>query len=149
SDAPYTVFEAEDGKTGLSRISEVQPIYVLLDYSLPGDNGIQVLKRIRAEQPHLPVIMLTGQGNEAIAVEAMKEGAQDYLVKSTITPEILHRTVSTAVDRVAMKRSLKEQQDHIQQQADELKYINDELETFTYIASHDMRSPLVSLKGFS
>lgn len=48
-----------------------------------------------------------------------------------------------------MKHSLKEQQDQLQQQAEELKYTNEELETFAYIASHDMRSPLVSLKGFS
>jgi len=140
--ATYRYIEAADGLKGVEMVSQHRPDCMLLDYSLPGHNGLEILKRLRPADQFLPVIMLTGQGNEAIAVQAMKEGAQDYLVKSAITPELLHRTVSSAVDHMVLKHSL-------QEQADELKYINGELETFTYIASHDMRSPLVSLKGFS
>ena len=76
--------EAGSGERGLQAIEEHAPDCVLLDYSLPGHNGIEVLRRIRAKHAHLPVIMLTGQGNEAVAVMSMKEGAQDYIAKSAI-----------------------------------------------------------------
>ena len=147
--AVYRYAEAADGLKGVEMAAQKRPDCVLLDYSLPGYNGVEILKRLRAADAFLPIIMLTGQGNETIAVQAMKEGAQDYLVKSTILPDLLHRTITSAIDHVSMERTLKEHQDEIKRQAEELKYINEELETFTYIASHDMRSPLVSLKGFS
>ncbi|MDX2028874.1 MAG: response regulator [Alphaproteobacteria bacterium] len=145
----YRYAEAADGLKGVEMIRTLNPDCVLLDYSLPGYNGLEILKRLRASYAFVPVIMLTGQGNETIAVQAMKEGAQDYLVKAVMTPELLHRTITSAIEHVSMESALKEHQDEIQRQAEELKYINEELETFTYIASHDMRSPLVSLKGFS
>ncbi len=145
----YRYLEAEEGAKGLETIQNQRPDCVLLDYSLPGTNGIGILRQIRELDPFLPVIMFTGQGNEAIAVQAIKDGAQDYLVKSDITPDFLHRTIAAAIDHADMERSLREHQTHIRRQAEELKFINEELETFTYIASHDMRSPLVSLKGFS
>ena len=69
--------EEASGERGLDAIAKTEPRCVLLDYSLPGRNGIEVLKRIRSKHPHLPVILLTGQGNEAVAVQSMKEGAQD------------------------------------------------------------------------
>jgi signal transduction histidine kinase len=145
----YRYIEAGEGAKALELIAGRHPDCVLLDYSLPGANGINVLKQIRELEAFLPVIMFTGQGNEAVAVQAIKEGAQDYLVKSDVTPDLLNRTIASAIDHVDMERSLKEHQGHIRRQAEELKFINEELETFTYIASHDMRSPLVSLKGFS
>ena len=72
-------------------MAESLPAGVLLDYSLPGRNGVEVLKRLRAKHPFVPVVMLTGQGNEAVAVIAMQEGAQNYISKATITPEALQR----------------------------------------------------------
>lgn len=147
--ATYRYVEAGEGAKGIDMIASQHPDCVLLDYSLPGVNGLGVLKQIREMDKFLPVIMFTGQGNEAIAVQAIKEGAQDYLVKSAISPELLHRTITAAIDHADMERSLKEHQNQIRRQAEDLKYINEELETYTYIASHDLRSPLVSLKGFS
>jgi len=58
---------------------------VLLDYRLGADSGLEVLTRLRAEGYDHPVIMLTGQGDEQIAVEAMKGGAQDYIAKDYVT----------------------------------------------------------------
>src|SRR5690242_21066396 len=83
----YEISEAEDGETGLSRLNELSPDCVLLDYSLPGRNGVEVLKRLRATHPFVPVVMLTGQGSETVAVTAMQVGAQNYISKATITPE--------------------------------------------------------------
>jgi len=60
---------------------------------LPGRNGVDVLKSIHSDRPFIPVVMLTGQGNETVAVTAMREGAQNYISKTTITHDTLHRAV--------------------------------------------------------
>lgn len=81
----YAVTEARDGAEGLKQLAGAEYDCVLLDYSLPGANGLDVLRAIRAEDPHLAVIMLTGQGDINVAVQSLKESANDYLTKS---PEI-------------------------------------------------------------
>src|SRR5580692_12706844 len=96
-DAVYDIVEAGSGEQGLARLAEALPACVLLDYSLPGRNGVEVLKRLRAEHPFVPVVMLTGQGNETVAVTAMQEGAQNYISKATITPETLAHTIQIAI----------------------------------------------------
>jgi two-component system, sensor histidine kinase and response regulator len=68
-----------------------------LDYRLPDGNGLDLVQRIRAEAIACPLIMLTGQGDEQVAVQLMKAGATDYLVKSQISPERLAQTLFSAI----------------------------------------------------
>ncbi|MDA0205481.1 MAG: response regulator [Acidobacteria bacterium] len=103
---------------------------VLLDYRLGADSGLEVLGRIRAEGHDHPVIMLTGQGDEQTAVGAMKGGAQDYLVKDGVTSAVLARSISNAVQKVRLERSLREKQN--------------ELEGFVSVVEHDLRNPVCS-----
>jgi len=126
--------EAGNGESGLEAIEKHTPGCILLDYSLPGRNGIEVLKRIRAKHPYLPVIMLTGQGNEAIAVESMKEGAQDYIVKSAITPEALQRVVRVAIEHSGLQKRIDEQRAS--------------LEIFTHALAHDLKEPVRTIRSF-
>jgi signal transduction histidine kinase len=149
SNPVYRYAVAEDGKKGLALLGERRPDCVLLDYSLPGHNGLDVLKSIRERDAFVPVIMLTGQGNESIAVQAIQEGAQNYLSKAALAADTLDRAIVSAIDHARMEKALSDQRHRIEDQSTELQAINEELETFTYIASHDLRSPLVSLKGFS
>ena len=77
----FAVRHAPTLRRGIESIAQ-QPIdCVLLDYHLPDGNGLDGLRLIRRDRPQLPVIMLTGAGSEMVAVEAMKLGAADYVVK--------------------------------------------------------------------
>jgi PAS domain S-box-containing protein len=110
-DYSYTVLEASLGQDGLELWQQQQPDIILLDYRLPDLDGLEFLAQMQSslQQPYLPVIMVTGQGNEAIAVQAMKAGAQDYLVKEQITPEGLHLAVSRAIETMQLRTQLQQQ----------------------------------------
>jgi signal transduction histidine kinase/DNA-binding NarL/FixJ family response regulator len=105
----FDIVGVANGDDGLERMVDTKPDCVLLDYSLPGRNGIEVLKRLRAQHPFLPVAMLTGQGNETVAVAAMQEGAQNYISKSSITPETLQRAVCVSIEHCAMQKRIFQQ----------------------------------------
>src|ERR1700733_2037374 len=103
--APKWVDSAEKAVEEISRIDYT---LVLLDYKLPGADGLTVLTHIRslpaARQP--AVIMLTGMGNEAIAVEAMKCGAKDYLPKDSQDMAQLMRAITSAVERKRLEEQV-------------------------------------------
>ncbi len=90
---------------------------ILLDYRLPGQDGLDVLTRLRAEGVTTPIIMLTGEGNEMVAVEAMKRGAVDYIPKSLVAAETLFRSVRQAIERAGLQRELAETQKQLEHQA--------------------------------
>jgi PAS domain S-box-containing protein len=113
ADDSYDYLEAADGLSGIAMIERHKPHCVLLDYSLPGLNGLAALQRIHEVDAFLPVIMLTGQGSEAIAVQAMREGAQNYLVKTALTPSLLHRAILSAIEHAALERKIGEQRRQI------------------------------------
>ncbi len=81
----------------LERLDEIDPDLVIADYLLPGMNGIEFLKSLNREKRDIPVIMITGQGDENLAIQAMKLGAWDYLVKSgdffTLIPSVIGKVV--------------------------------------------------------
>jgi DNA-binding NtrC family response regulator len=84
----YVPVPAETGTEGLARV-EARTASVLLDLRLPDMDGMEVLRRIQAEDPRLPVIVVTGHGSERRAVEAVKEGAFNYIPKPIEAEELL------------------------------------------------------------
>lgn len=111
----YIFAEADDGNSGIQIASSQKCDCVLLDYSLPGMNGIAVLKALRSVFPYLPVIVFTGQGNEEVAVQAIKEGAFDYLNKSACNSERLYHTIQSAIHQSALMRGLAEKDAQIEE----------------------------------
>ncbi|NTU79661.1 MAG: PAS domain-containing protein [Chloroflexales bacterium] len=97
------ITEADRGDRALAACRESLPDCVLLDYRLPDMDGLAVLAAIRA-QSDVSVVLLTGVGSEALAVDALKRGAQDYLVKGTLTPERLSLTIQHAIATVRLTR---------------------------------------------
>ena len=78
---PFEVTVAGSARDGLEHLATHQVDCVLLDYRLPDADGLECLRKIRQRDPDLPVVVITGAGSEEVAVEAMKLGASDYLVK--------------------------------------------------------------------
>jgi two-component system nitrogen regulation response regulator NtrX len=85
----YTVLEATDGQEGLTRVSNEWPDAVLLDIKMAGLDGIEVLRRIKETDPEIPVVMISGHGTVATAVETTKLGAFDFLEKPLDRDKIL------------------------------------------------------------
>lgn len=75
------------------------PDCVLLDLNLPDANGIDALERVRARAPDIPIVVLTGFNDEHFGMSAVASGAQDYLVKGRVEPEMLRRAVLYAIER--------------------------------------------------
>ena len=85
---------------------------VLLDYSLPGENGLEFLRSVRTRTHEIPpVIMLTGQGDEEIAKEAIRAGAYDYFPKGAISPEALGRAILDALQKARSSAEERHRQD--------------------------------------
>jgi CheY-like chemotaxis protein len=130
--AGYAVSETANGEDGLAQIDKESFACVLLDYSLPGRNGVEILKRIRAKHPFIPVVMLTGLGNEKVAVAAMQEGAQNYIAKSTIDPETLAHVIQVAIQHCRMQNRIAEQRGS--------------LEVFARALAHDLKEPVRTIR---
>jgi len=102
-DAGFTVHTAGDGKTGLARFGELQPDLVVLDLLMPGLDGLELCRRIRATHT-TPVIMLTSRSEEMDRVLGLELGADDYVTKPFSTRELIAR-IRAALRRVALDRA--------------------------------------------
>lgn len=118
----------------MAKLAEDDFDCVILDYQLGGVSGLDFLQAVREAGDDVPVIALTGVGSEAVAVAAMKSGAQDYLVKDQLSPETLRRSIQAAVETVKLQRTILEQ--------------HEELQAFVDSASHDLLAPLRQIRQF-
>jgi len=129
------VLTANNGAEGLRMIEQSPPDLVFLDLKMPGLSGLEVLARIRARHPLLVVIVITGYATVSSAVEAMKQGAFDFLPKP-FTPEEL---------RLITQRGLAHHR--LQQQAAALRREKEMLrENFAAIVSHELKAPLGAIQ---
>lgn len=92
---------------GLERLGGKDIDLVLLDLSLPDSEGFETFVRTHKQAPDVPIVVLTGYDDEDLALEALRRGAQDYLVKTEIDPKVLTRVIRYAVERKKIERQLK------------------------------------------
>ena len=130
-DSDYELATARDGTQGVRRVQEFQPDLVFVDLKMPGMSGLEVLEQIHAIDPTIVTIVITGYATVSSAVEAMKQGAYDFLPKP-FTPDefrlITHRGLEKrqlVLDTIALRR--------------EKEMLR---ENFAAIVSHELKSPL-------
>ena len=102
TDGGYAVERASGGREALARFESLQPDLVLLDYQMPDLNGVDVLRELRARGYDVPVVMITAHGTVERAVQAMKEGAYDFISKP-FEPDHLALVVQKALERQRLK----------------------------------------------
>jgi DNA-binding NtrC family response regulator len=95
----YEVLEAPDGDTAITLIDKLDIDLVLLDLVLPGSDGITVLQHIRERSPQTLVILMTGYASVETAVDAIRLGAQDYLLKPLLFEDVLRKIQRLLVHR--------------------------------------------------
>ena len=87
----YETFQASDGTSGLAAAVQAEYDILLLDLVLPGKDGLEILREVRAVRPTTPVIILTARGEEADRIQGLRLGADDYVVKPFSVKELLAR----------------------------------------------------------
>ncbi|MHC0062123.1 PAS domain S-box protein [Nostoc sp. UIC 10890] len=112
----YRILELETATQALKWCQQEIPDIILLDFVLPDGDGLKFIQQFWESHSHTQtaVIMLTAQGDEAIAVRAMKSGVQDYLVKDKLTAEVLQGAIHHAVERMHLTRQLEQSREQQQ-----------------------------------
>ncbi|QSQ20257.1 hybrid sensor histidine kinase/response regulator [Pyxidicoccus parkwayensis] len=144
SDATWVLESVSSAEEALGRIATGHPDVLLVDYHLPGMTGLGLLRELHERHPGTApaVVMLTGSGSERVAVDSMKAGAQDYLVKDAYSADRLRRSLRGAVDTVRMTRELEARRvraERAERAAQEALAVRDELFA---LATHDLKGPL-------
>ena len=114
SDANMASFQVEVAKKlsdGLEALSARRFDVILLDLSLPDSSGLNTLVKVHSQAQKVAIIVLTGLSDEALAVEAVRKGAQDYLVKGQIDENLLSRAILYAIERKQVEEALKESEE--------------------------------------
>ena len=132
-DLGYQTLTAENGRIGLDLFDREQPHLVLVDLRMPEMDGLEVLSRISKDSPETPLIVASGTGVVRDAIEALHQGAWDYLLKPIDDLSVLSHAVSNALEKAWLQQENRRYQDNLErlvaEQTKELKHANEELKT--------------------
>ncbi|MFC6905567.1 hybrid sensor histidine kinase/response regulator [Halalkalicoccus tibetensis] len=132
-DPPVEFRHARSLEAGLDALSSEEPDVLLLDLRLPDSTGLETLETVLDRTATVPVIVLTGMPEARLGMEAVSHGAQDYLVKDDVTPEVLTRAIRYAIERKKTER--------------ELRTRTRELAILNQLTRHDIRNDISLVVG--
>ena len=137
---------ANSGALALGATASWLPDLVLLDMRMPGMDGLEVCRRLKADERtrDIPVIFLSAEADQKERIEGLALGAVDFITKPFQREELLAR-IDTHLELWHLRTHLAET---VAQKVEELQKRNADLERFTYTVSHDLKSPLVTIKAF-
>jgi DNA-binding NtrC family response regulator len=141
----FVVLAAPDGRTCLERAGRDRPDLVITDLMMPGMSGVELCRELHRRDPDLPVVLATGHSDVRSAVDGLRAGVEDYLLKPLDLDAVLG-----CIERVMDRRALKAERELLRQQNEEL-YRNTLATVQAYeeslaIVSHDLRNPLGILR---
>jgi signal transduction histidine kinase len=138
---PFDLIRAKKLGEGLTCLSKNAYDVILLDLLLPDSAGLSTFNKVYVEAPDdMPIIVLSGLDDRNLAIEAVRQGAQDYLVKTDVDGNLLVRSIRYAIERKQTEQAMRER-------AVELQLRNRELDAFSHPVAHD--SPLTVILGYA
>jgi len=141
----YTRMRVDTKEEFIDALSTFNPDLILSDHALPQFNSIEALRIVQESCLEIPFIIVTGSVSEEFAVNCIKKGVDDYVLKSNLSR--LHLAIKHSINERLGRRIRKEQDAILQKKNIELLKINKELDSFVYNISHNLRSPLTSVIG--
>jgi signal transduction histidine kinase len=140
---------AKNFEQGLNAVETVKFDICLLDFQLGAENGLDFLAEAQRLHVAMPFILLTGQGDMSLAIEAMKLGAIDFIDKGELNPVILERSIRYAMKNFEIQEQLRRANESLEhtvaERTADLKRSNEDLERFAYIVSHELQLPLKTI----
>ncbi len=142
-DRRFNVHWYSDPEKGIKALGSLPAVdLVLMDYFLPGTNGVEVAKRIRSEGRGVPIIVLSSNKDFRIAVEAIKEGVDDYLLKEEMVDTLLQRTIIAVLERTRLKRCIAEAEKKHLMSEKKMETVQELIVTMC----HEFNNPLAAIK---
>ncbi len=145
----FEVLPAKSLEEGLFCLEHNPADVVLLDLSLPDSRGLDTLLAVRRNEAEVPVVVLTGLADEAVAIEALKHGAEDYLVKGTLSGDAIRRSIQHAIERGRLVTSLEHANQLLTVKNKRLVELCETTHGFVDNVSHEFRTPLTVVKEFA
>ncbi|MGA9377486.1 MAG: hybrid sensor histidine kinase/response regulator [Phormidium sp.] len=121
----------------------------LLDLRLPDSEGLDTISEFNQAVPDVPIIILTVFDDEELAIQAMAQGAQDYLVKDQVTTQLLRRSIRYTIERSQILKQLRNSERATLEALNKERELNQLKSYFVSMVSHEFRNPLTILQGMS
>ncbi|MEH1909632.1 MAG: hybrid sensor histidine kinase/response regulator [Nostoc sp.] len=145
----FTLVHVKRLGEGLEELTECNYDVILLDLTLPDSDGLSSLPSLIGQAPSIPIVVLTNTNDEELAIEAVRQGAQDYLIKRQVNPDVLVRSLRYAIERKQLLESLRTVNETLQIRVEErtaellkANELNQFKSEFVSMFSHDIRNPL-------